>query len=253
MDKIKFGLYWTGGALSYLRYVTFLTLRYNYPDSEIELYVSKTSKHNNDLNVYDPNGDYILDMRKLNVKVIECDLFNNFKSNFQSDLFKWWWLSNNIGYYVDTDMVILSPLNEILEDNKLVGLSYNIKNGTTYYPVAMLGSKSNSSVVEYIRDHVIEHYKEIDSNCIGSKILKYSLTHECFKHEFKSYNLYSNMIVQDKIFYSNVDISNEFAVHLCGYSTAFKDFEKVYTPEYAEKSDDTISVYLKKVGMLGIM
>ena len=47
MIDLKFGLFWHGEEISYLRYITFVTLRHFHPDCEIELYIPKNySKEN---------------------------------------------------------------------------------------------------------------------------------------------------------------------------------------------------------------
>ena len=41
MIDLKFGLFWSGADMSYLRYLTFASLRKFHPNSTIELYISE--------------------------------------------------------------------------------------------------------------------------------------------------------------------------------------------------------------------
>jgi len=81
MIPLKFGLFWSGSKMSYLRYLTFLTLRHHHKDAEIELYISNRSKKDGfiwrdeeqDFQTY--NGDCYLDkLKELNVKIIKAGL-----------------------------------------------------------------------------------------------------------------------------------------------------------------------------------
>ena len=41
MIPLRFGLFWAGDTLSYLRYLTFKSLRHYHPDAKIQLYLTK--------------------------------------------------------------------------------------------------------------------------------------------------------------------------------------------------------------------
>ena len=97
MIDLKFGLFWSGAPLSYLRYLTFKTLRHYHPDSEIELYVSEEyvkegfswNIEKQDFLYEGENKDYMDQLGDLNVKIIKTEQFSKYPPNFASDFFRW--------------------------------------------------------------------------------------------------------------------------------------------------------------------
>ena len=141
--NLKFGLFWSGSKLSYLRYLTFVSLRKFHPDSEIELYTTDNYS-NKDYNwgcekqdfENEIDGiDYMAELHKLDVKIIKTELFDGYPSNYQSDLFRWWWLKNNSGFYLDTDQIILRSFADLNRDFDFICPSYMVQSCGHYTPV----------------------------------------------------------------------------------------------------------------------
>ena len=105
--ELKFGLFWSGARLSYLRYLTFVTLRHFHPNSEISLYVS--TEYNKDIHSWgvekqdfeeNSGKDYIPELEKLGVQVVPIKAIGDpsYCPILQADLFRWIWMRDNGGF-----------------------------------------------------------------------------------------------------------------------------------------------------------
>jgi hypothetical protein len=74
--------------------------------------------------------DYFDQLSKLNVNIIETERFDGYAPNFQSDFFRWWWLGEFGGFYLDTDQLILKPFSGLDLDSHFIYSSY----GTRFLP-----------------------------------------------------------------------------------------------------------------------
>ena len=104
MIDVKFGLFWSGGEISYLRYLTFLSLRKFHPNATIELHISdkfakdgyKWGCEKQDFEA--PEFDQVMSVESLEdigIEVKEIDLFSKYPPNYQSEFFRWWWIKEN--------------------------------------------------------------------------------------------------------------------------------------------------------------
>ena len=261
MIDLKFGLFWSGAPLSYLRYLTFKTLRHYHPDSEIELYISKEYvKDGFSWNVEKQDflyegeketcNDYINQLDALNIKVVETDQFSNYPPNFQSDFFRWWWLKNNSGFYLDTDQIILKSFDDLPRDTGLIYSCYQARSCGTYAPVGCIGA-NKPHVVDFTYDIMHKFYDKDTYNSLGPFMFAYVLQMKPWKSITNLgpdyfYPIPDSYLVPH-IYVGNlkVDSSLSYALHWFGGHPKSQEFNNKYTEEFSKTSKDSISVFLR--------
>ena len=154
--------------------MTFVSLRKHHPDSEIELYVSEKSDKKiswgNEAQDFQTKGSgkcYLDKLEDLDVKVIRREMFPTYAPNYQSDLFRWWWLNKNGGFYLDTDQIILKPFNTLPLEYDLIYSMYQAKSCGVYSPVGVIGANKGCKAVKDIIKKMPECYKPNDYNSLG--------------------------------------------------------------------------------------
>lgn len=263
MIPLKFGLFWSGAELSYFRFLTFASLRKHHPNDEIELYLSKSSSKNiswvnekQDFqyeNNYSKN--YIDELNKLNVKVIEMDLFSTYAPNYQSDLFRWWWLYNNGGFYLDADQIILKPFNDLPLQSDFIYSIYKAQSCGIYSPVGVIGSSKGCKIVKQIMNEMISCYNPKDYNSLGPFMFRdlFFKYREKWEKENIMFNAPPNFFYPvsesymiDKIYNSVIHISEEsYSLHWYGGHYKSQEFNKIFDEDY-KGNINTISVLQKK-------
>lgn len=258
MIPLKFGLFWSGTELSYLRYLTFVSLRMHHPDAEIELYVSKSCSKDvswgieeQDFQKNNETMEYLDGMQDIGVKVIECDLFPTYAPNYQSDFFRWWWLYNNGGFYLDTDQIILKSFESLPLDNDFIYSIYNAKSCGIYSPVGVIGSEKGSPIVKQIMDEMSNLYNPSDYNSIGPFMFRdlYMKNRDKWESNNKMFNAPPNIFypisesyMVDKLYTSDIHLAEaSYALHWFGGAPKSQEFNSKFCLSYAEKHDDTIS------------
>jgi len=262
MIPLKFGLFWSGSKLSYLRYLTFLSLRKAHPDAEIELYTPERSSNNiswgiekQDFQSYDGKCylDQIID---LNVKIIRSDIFPTYAPNFQSDFFRWWWLYNNGGFYLDTDQIIIKPFDGLPLETDLIYSMYRAHSCGIYAPVGVIGATKGSPIVKYIMDKMGSHYDAKVYNSIGPFMFAKEMLDK--KDEWGKYDMFnappsyfypiSESYMVPKIYEESTHIVSEaYALHWFGGHPASQEFNNMYTEEMSKTSKDTISILARMI------
>ena len=127
MIPLNFGLWWSGAKLSYLRYLTFKSLRYFHPHSRIQLFTCKQfSKENSGISDQEfllpchITKDYTPMLRELGVEVVNVNnlaFLSKLLPYQQADAYRWFFLRDQGGIYLDPDQIILKsfkglPLNK---------------------------------------------------------------------------------------------------------------------------------------------
>jgi len=117
----RIGFFWSGGPLSWARYMTVKSCRKLSPDWEVEFYVSKKSLNvklwpgNQSADYLEYKGENYLDLlQELDIKVYEWEPEFNVSNRTpvqQADLFKAWFLYERGGIYSDLDILYVSSLN----------------------------------------------------------------------------------------------------------------------------------------------
>jgi mannosyltransferase OCH1-like enzyme len=173
MIPLKFGLFWSGTTLSYLRFLTFVSLRKNHPNAKIELWISNKSSKNaswrsekQDFQKEEKSLCYLDKLHLLDVDIFEKELFPTYAPNYQSDFFRWWWLYNNGGFYLDTDQIILKPFDDLLNTDFIYSIYRAVSCGI-YSPVGVIGAKEKCPIVKDIMAEMPNCYKPDDYNSLG--------------------------------------------------------------------------------------
>lgn len=255
---IKFGLFWSGSKLSFLRFLTFLSIRMHHPNSKIELYVAK--KNFSDINWGTESQDFqkkidgecfLGDLPGIGVNVIESDIFPTYPPNYQSDLFRWWWLSQNGGFYMDTDQIVLKPFDSLPLHADLIFSSYRSKTCGIYSPVGVLGSKKFSPITDYVKNVIMDYYDPSDYNSIGPFMFTKILSEKAneWAKNFTLFNSPPNFFypIQESIHINGVFTgsgflsSDSYALHWFGGSKVSQEFNLRFNQKYAIENNDLIS------------
>ena len=265
MIPLNFGLWWSGSKLSYLRYLTFKSLRYFHPKSNIQLFVGTEFRKDGHTwrdekqEFEEPDGikkDYIGKLKDLNIEVHRVDWFSQYAPNFQSDFFRYWFLKSYGGFYLDTDQIILRSFAELPLDNDLIYSGYKAQSCGYYTPVGVIGAIKNSEIVDFIMRYLSKFVDINNYNSAGPFMFREVLGHQEWKD--KMFNAPSNYFypisesyMVENIYSGDLKVSNDsFALHWYGGHKLSQEFNKKYTEEFAQKSNDTISRFLRDRGIL---
>jgi len=258
--NLKFGLFWSGSKLSYLRYLTFKTLRHFHPEAEIELYIAEKAKKDGytwtcekqDFEEEIKGDDYIEKLKPLNIKVFKGNFFEQYPPNFQSDFFRYWYLKNNGGFYLDTDQIILKSFKDLPLDNDLIYSGYAAKSCGYYTPVGCIGASKDSEIVDWVMKLLPQFYNINNYNSLGPFMFRDMLNARKWKD--KMFNAPSNYFypIPDSylvthIYDGTLKIPEEsYSLHWYGGHKLSQEFNKKYTKQYAGSSSDTISRVLRE-------
>jgi len=261
MITLNFGLFWSGSKLSYLRYLTFKTLRHFHPDAPIQLYVANECKKDGykwwggekqDFESELEGKDYLEELGDLDVEIIHTDKFSGYLPTFQSDFFRWWYLKNNGGWYLDTDQIILKSFKTLPLDCNLICSIYPSKSCGTYSPVGCIGATKDSEVVQWIDDLLPQFYKPDNYNCLGPFMFLTVIQMRKWKDRIVNappnifYPVPDSYLVPT-IYDGSLQLTDEsFCLHEFGGHSATQEFNKKYTKEFAKTSNDTISRFLRE-------
>lgn len=267
MIPLNFGLWWSGSKLSYLRYLTFKSLRHFHPDAKIELFVGSKSMKDGHAwwggekqefeNPDDIGKDYIAELEELNVEIHHVDWFSQFHPNFQSDFFRWWYLNAHGGFYLDTDQIILKSFKDLPLDNNFIFSAYDVQSCGLYSPVGVIGAHKDSQIVDFVKRNLLKFLDVNSYNSLGPFMFRQVLVMDRDWSD-KTFNAPS------KIFYPIDDSfkiplvydgqfqipSDSYALHWFGGHPKSQEFNSSYTEEFAQGSPDTISKYLREEGII---
>lgn len=269
--NLKFGLFWAGGKISYLRYLTFLSLRKFHPKAIIELYVSdnynnqnvkwhhekqdfqnKNIKHQVEWNEFD----------KLDIKIKKIDRFEKYHPNFQSDVFRWWWLQNNNGFYLDTDQIILKSFSGIDRNYDFIYSEYKAPSCGIYSPVGVIGGNKNSEIITWINAILPQFHDSNDYNSMGPFMLRSILRTK--KWEDDMFNTGSELFypIKDSCFVPSIyqktamteeiyqKTTNAYALHWYGGHPLSQQFNAEFNEEQAQTSLNLMSYILRERGII---
>lgn len=271
MIDLNFGLWWSGAKLSYLRYLTFKTLRHFHPHSRIQLYTnakfevghgSGKSNKNEEQEYADPNSikvDYMKKLSELGVEIIRTNSFSKYSSNHQSDFWRWLYLRQQGGFYLDTDQVILKSFQSLpLNKYRFVYSYYDVKSpyalDNKFAPVGVLGASKDSKIVKRITEILCEYYDKDDYNCIGPWMFHDVVKKLDMKEGFNAPSSYFYPApICDRmksVFDGSLKLGGGFSAHWYGGYGLSQIFNKKYTEEFAKRSNDSISKFLRERKLL---
>jgi hypothetical protein len=260
MIPLRFGLWWSGGKLSYLRYLTLKSLRHFHPNEPIELWKGTGCKKDGykwnierqDFEIDIDGNDYMNDVSGLNIIIKETDAFNQYPANFQSDFWRWHFLKEG-GWYLDMDQIVLKSFDTLPLNNDLICSVYNVQSCGTYAPVGCLGASKDSEIVEWVIKLMPQVYNPNLYNSIGPFLFRDILGLKAWKD--KIFNTPSNYFypipesfMMPIIIYNNDQYEipkGSYSLHWFGGLPASQEFNRKYTPEFAKTSNDAISRFLR--------
>ncbi len=271
MIPLRFGLFWSGSKITYLRYLTFLTLRIHHPTAQIDLYISKKGASEKDKNLKWENEsqdfkadlsnkkDYFDQLSSLNVNIVETERFDGYAPNFQSDFFRWWWLGEFGGFYLDTDQIILKSFEGLdLASSHFIYSAYEAKSCGFYCPVGVLGADKHCSIIREVASMLSSSYKEDVYNSIGPDMFKKyllnlnSYTFSALGNVVNAPSYYFYPIPESYLVSLIYDgrfqlTGEEYAIHWYGGHKLSQRFNEAYSEEFAKNSNDTISKTLRSI------
>jgi len=269
MIPLNFGLFWSGENLSYLRYLTFKTLRHFHPHDRIRLFLSKKytknvkwNREKQDFqNKANDSKDYLPELDKIGVETVkDFDMFYDLPPNYASDVFRYWFLRNHGGgIYLDCDQIILQSFTKLpLETNGFIYCGYE-----GYYPVGVLCGSDNHPIVRIMDKNIRKHINLNNYNSAGpyamaqlmnvikeKKLEKEMLLDSLNVPSICFYPVkYSDQIVA--VYEGKFNIPKEsMALHWWGGLPASQKFNNKYTEEFAKTSNDNISQWLRKNNLI---
>jgi len=266
MIPLNFGLLWSANTkMSYLRYLTLKTLRYFHPHSRIMLYIASSYKKIKSGNIGDQEyrnsegitKDYIGELEKIGVEIIPLRLFGDMEPNFISDMFRYWYLKQYSGYYLDTDQIILRSFHTLplKRHHKFVYSDYDVVSkfawDNHFCPVGVLGAMKDSKILRYVSEHIMDYYNADDYSSIGP-LMMYNVLQKVDKTEaFNAPSCYFYPApicdYMKKVFSGDLMLTKDnYALHWYGGYCESQKFNKAFTEKFARKSNDTISRFLRE-------
>lgn len=267
MISLNFGLWWSGAKLSYLRYLTFKTLRHFHPHSRIQLFTNDKydlkSKGTGKVGIEEQEfvnpelieKDYINKLSDLDVEIVKMSQFSKYSPNHQSDLFRWWYLLSHGGFYLDTDQIILRSFKDLpIKKYKFIYSSYKVDSpyapNKYFSPVGVLGASTDSKIINIIAKSWPKYYNAKDYNCIGPWMFSDMEKKMDMKEGYNapSYYFYPAAICDkmNSVFSGEMKLEKSFALHWFGGYGKSQKFNKNYTEEFAKKGTDSISKFLRE-------
>lgn len=260
-----FHLFWCGGPISFMRYLTFLSMKKTNPDWEIWLHLGGefTTQVRWDIEKQDfqsdIKGDYTEATKSLCSKVLIYDKHPEAAPNFQSDFFRWDILDEVGGFYMDSDQIVLKSFNDFSEQ-EFVYASYGRCGRLPYGPVGVVGAQPGNAMVQFIKGMIVKKYNPNNYNSIGpymfAAALEIAEQQDWFKnmktlntgHSFypMPYSYHVQQIYEGK--YKTAE--GAYALHWFGGHPNSQKFNEGYAPEVAQTSDDEISRLARELELI---
>ena len=173
----------------------------------------------------------------------------------QADAYRWFFLRDQGGIYLDPDQIILKSFKGLpLNKYKFIYSSYRVASiylpSGEFNPIGVLCGETTSKIVNYVCKCVINYKKDKSYDAMGVLMMadvlkKIDLT--------EAYNAPSNYFYpipvgdhMEKLYNGKMKIGKEsYAVHWYGGHSPSQEFNRKYTEEFAKKSTDSISVFLR--------
>jgi hypothetical protein len=258
---LQFVLFWAGGKLSYLRYLTFKSLRHFHPEEKIELYISHNfdkSIHNwgcekQDFETENIQKDYIDELPKINVEVKHVDYIGSPKicPVLQADLFRWMWMKQEGGIYLDTDQIILKSFESLPLEKEFIYCRYIEAQCGDYIPTGVLGLEKNSPIADITLKHTINSYNPHNYNSSGPFMMRNAIKEMDLTRSFNAPFQYFYPINSSKDVWKIYEgcfsqYKETLSAHWFGGHPLSQEFNKNYTEDFAKISKDSISKILRE-------
>jgi hypothetical protein len=198
-------------------------------------------------------------MDKLKDIGVEIVIMKGFAENHnpvvQSDIFRYWWLNNNGGFYLDTDQIILKSFETMpLKFDLLYTLYFNPQCGM-YAPVGVIGCCKGSAVMDYVMKNIMRYYQSNNYNSTGPfmfiDILKRVDLSNAFNMPPVAWYPAQHSDMVGEIYNGNLELpTTSWALHWFGGHPVSQEFNKKYTEEFAKTSTDTVSKFLRDKNLI---
>jgi len=229
--------FWSGVTLSWMRYMTLYSFRKFNPDWEMVLCLSKstiTEKSWSTPEIQDfcnCGGDnYFERVSELSVQIESVEFPEDFKTNVvspihESDLYRYYKLYNNGGFYSDMDILYFRPINDFynsLCENNINTVLYHCP---SYAAIGFLGSEEGNS---FYRD--LFNFATGTESVSAYQAFGVGLIYQFCEIEKNKKSIHSiSEILKSR--YSNLNICSipDFLVYQYDWTNISKAFEKAYT------------------------
>lgn len=172
-------MFWTGGPMSYLRFLTIATFRKQNPEWAIHLHVGKYPCKRPEYPepphsvIYHGLMDWLPAAKRLATHVREWDLEEiGFKRNawasFKADYLRWHLLADEGGFWTDMDVVYFMPLDE----SHFEGQDFAITMDDFAYYIAYIYAQPKSKRAGEILQMASEAYNPKEYQSIGAAMLQ---------------------------------------------------------------------------------
>jgi mannosyltransferase OCH1-like enzyme len=209
----------------------------------------------------DMGKNYFDSLKNLNVEIKINNNYTQYAPVFQADLIRWEILRTEGGIYLDTDQIIVKNFNSLLDCDMFFCI-YHLPSGELYCPIGVLGSKPNhwipTEIVKIIKSHLNIHaYQSIGPPFFRKFLLSYlpQLLSDKTIMNYPQQTFYPLPIPDnfcDQLYSGqvNFNLKHIYAIHWFGGFDKSHAFNTKYTKEFAQISNDSISVLLRKIGAL---
>jgi hypothetical protein len=172
-------IYWGGGKLAYLRYLTISTFRHYNPDWQIILYkplIDQTVKTwtTTELKYAENYTDYLSRVEELGVTIQSVDFSlygfdNNASEVHKSDFLRWQLLATVGGFWADMDILFFKSMDDLYFNTEQTGDINTVFCISDYgHSIGFLMSSPNNPCFERITQAAKGEYKKEGYQCIGS-------------------------------------------------------------------------------------
>lgn len=153
----QIAFFWSGGPLSWMRYLTLQTFCDLNPTWDIYLYVTQSDFHKEvwdtpetqDYTNYDREDWMPTVVADLPVEIkIADNLPRDISPIHQCDMFQWWWLSNHGGWYSDLDILYLQSMDDLCESAGEVDMVFSFPQGD--FTIGFLGCAPGNKFYELL-------------------------------------------------------------------------------------------------------
>ena len=176
--------YWSGNNLSWMRYMTLYSFRKYNPDWEVVLYLSnnnntiKTWQGVEEQDFINYNGiNYLDKVKELNIKIEKVELpeelgdrFINISPVHESDLFRYYQLSKNGGFYSDMDVIFFRSINEYYNEikDKFDTVVYQCPD---YMAIGFLGASTNNQFYGDLFNYGLNYFDTNNYQSLGVDLI----------------------------------------------------------------------------------
>lgn len=171
--------YWSGNNLSWMRYMTLHSFRRYNPDWDIVLYLSdnnnktKTWGGSEEQDFFTYHGiNYLDKVKELNItieKVILPDEMNfpNLSPIHESDLYRYYQLYKNGGFYCDMDVIFFRSINSFYQNIIKNNVDTILYQCPTYVAIGFLGSSIDNKFYKDLFDFGVTNFNSNDYQSMG--------------------------------------------------------------------------------------